>query len=61
MNNGVKANIDGTILIAGSFNYTKSAQSSDAENVLVLCNRRLTRAYREDIKTRMAKATPWTP
>ena len=61
MKNGVKAYIDGTILIAGSFNFTQSAQSSNTENVLVLCTQRLRRAYKQNFKNRMAEATPWTP
>jgi len=53
--------IDDAIVITGSFNFTQSAQSRNAENVLVIRNQRLARAYKENFKNRMAEATPWTP
>jgi phosphatidylserine/phosphatidylglycerophosphate/cardiolipin synthase-like enzyme len=61
VNNGVKALIDDTILSAGSVNFTHSAQSLKAENVLVICDQRLAQAYKENFKDGMTEATPWTP
>jgi phosphatidylserine/phosphatidylglycerophosphate/cardiolipin synthase-like enzyme len=53
--------IDGVTVITGSFNFTQSAQSRNAENLLVIRNPQLASAYRENFKSRMAEATQWKP
>jgi phosphatidylserine/phosphatidylglycerophosphate/cardiolipin synthase-like enzyme len=37
--------IDGEVLITGSFNFTKSAEERNAENLLVIRDRNLVQAY----------------
>ncbi len=53
--------IDGAVVITGSFNFTQSAQSRNAENLLVIRNPQIAGAYRENFKARMAEAAPWNP
>lgn len=53
--------IDAATVITGSFNFTQSAQSRNAENVLVIRNAQVAAAYRENFRSRMAEATQWKP
>jgi len=42
--------IDGSVVITGSFNFTKSAEKSNAENLLVIRSREVARKYTENWK-----------
>lgn len=53
--------IDGQVVITGSFNFTQSAQSRNAENLLIIRNSKLASVYRENFKSRLAEATGWKP
>ena len=53
--------IDGATVITGSFNFTQSAQSRNAENLLVIRNPQLASAYRDNFRSRLAGATEWKP
>lgn len=53
--------IDGAAVITGSFNFTQSAQSRNAENLLVIRNPQLAAAYRENFRNRMMESTLWQP
>jgi phosphatidylserine/phosphatidylglycerophosphate/cardiolipin synthase-like enzyme len=44
--------IDGHLLITGSFNFTKAAQSKNAENVLIVDDRGLAEKYEQNWGTR---------
>ena len=37
--------IDGEIVITGSFNFTKVTEENNAENLLVICDKKLAEAY----------------
>jgi phosphatidylserine/phosphatidylglycerophosphate/cardiolipin synthase-like enzyme len=45
--------IDNTQVITGSFNFTKAAQQSNAENVLILNNQLLTKEYKDNFKSHL--------
>ena len=50
--------IDGKIFETGSFNYTKSAEKDNAENVLVVhCNRKIDKDYATQWKKLWDEAT----
>ena len=52
--------IDGTTVITGSFNFTKSAQEKNAENLLVIDVPELAAQYAHNWETRRAKSVPYT-
>ncbi len=46
--------IDGSVVITGSFNFTKAAQENNAENLLVINDRELAAKYTANWKTHLA-------
>ena len=42
--------IDGETVITGSFNFTKAAEENNAENVLVIHDRKLVERYIENLE-----------
>ena len=47
-------------VVTGSYNFTRSAQTRNAENVVVISgNRRLTDRYVANFRARRAQAAPW--
>ncbi len=44
--------IDNNIVVTGSFNFTKAAQESNAENVLIIYDKTLATAYSKNFETR---------
>jgi phosphatidylserine/phosphatidylglycerophosphate/cardiolipin synthase-like enzyme len=52
--------IDNRVVITGSFNFTKAAESKNAENVLILDDLPdLTRAYRENFQHHLKHSVPY--
>jgi phosphatidylserine/phosphatidylglycerophosphate/cardiolipin synthase-like enzyme len=51
--------VDGAVVITGSFNFTASAQSRNAENLLVISDPALAAEYRENWQRRRAASTPY--
>jgi phosphatidylserine/phosphatidylglycerophosphate/cardiolipin synthase-like enzyme len=51
--------IDGETVITGSFNFTKAAQESNAENLLVLRDRSLADKYERNWQTHFAHSQPY--
>ena len=51
--------IDGQVVITGSFNWTKAAQESNAENLLVLPNAELAAVYAANWEARKAVSRPY--
>lgn len=51
--------VDGATVITGSFNFTASAQSRNAENLLVISDPALAAEYRENWQRRRAASTPY--
>jgi phosphatidylserine/phosphatidylglycerophosphate/cardiolipin synthase-like enzyme len=51
--------IDGQVVITGSFNWTKAAQESNAENLLVLPSAELAAAYAANWEARKAVSRPY--
>jgi phosphatidylserine/phosphatidylglycerophosphate/cardiolipin synthase-like enzyme len=52
--------IDNRVVITGSFNFTKAAESKNAENVLILDDLPdLTRAYRENFENHLRHSGPY--
>lgn len=50
--------IDAQVLVTGSFNFTNSAETRNAENVLILRSESLARAYRDNWQQHWAHAKP---
>ncbi|MGE0093756.1 MAG: phospholipase D family protein [Alphaproteobacteria bacterium] len=53
--------VDDTIVITGSFNFTKSAQDRNAENLLVLHDAGLASKYKENWEARRDKSVRYLP
>jgi len=53
--------IDDEAIIGGSFNYSKAAQSSNAENVTFIYSAELAGQFNENWDSRVAVATPFVP
>lgn len=53
--------IDGTTVITGSFNFTKSAQEKNVENLLVLRDPDLASKYAANWESRRQKSVPYSP
>lgn len=53
--------IDDETVITGSFNFTKSAEERNAENLLVIKNRVLAEKYEENWKKHEGHAKPYVP
>jgi phosphatidylserine/phosphatidylglycerophosphate/cardiolipin synthase-like enzyme len=51
--------IDGALVLTGSFNWTKAAQESNAENMVVLPSREAANAYAANWGKRLATARPY--
>jgi len=51
--------IDGQVVLTGSFNWTKAAQESNAENLLVLPNAELAAVYAANWEARKAVSRPY--
>jgi len=51
--------IDGATVITGSFNFTKSAQERNAENLLILQDPELAAQYARNWESRRAKSVPY--
>ncbi len=49
--------IDGSTLITGSFNFTKAAQEKNAENLLIIHNAEIAKAYFNNWKLRQQQST----
>ena len=50
--------IDGTTVLTGSFNFTKAAEGSNAENILRIRDRGLAEAYRENWEVHLGHSRP---
>jgi len=50
--------LDSNRVITGSFNFTRSAEERNAENLLIMTNRTLSKKYREDFARHLAHAVP---
>lgn len=53
--------IDRREVITGSYNFTASAETSNAENLVVIASRGIAEMYRADWVTHQAHATPASP
>jgi phosphatidylserine/phosphatidylglycerophosphate/cardiolipin synthase-like enzyme len=51
--------IDDLVTIQGSYNFTRSAQERNAENLTVITNKRVAAAYTKNIRARMAQSVPF--
>ena len=52
--------IDGDTVITGSFNFTRAAEESNAENLLVIRDRPLAQRYQENWRLHRIHAAPFT-
>ena len=52
--------IDGQTLITGSFNFTKAAEQSNAENLLIIKDPVLSQQYASNWLTHMSHSEPYT-
>lgn len=50
--------IDGATVITGSFNFTKAAEASNAENLLVIRDQGLAALYTQNWNNRLARSEP---
>jgi phosphatidylserine/phosphatidylglycerophosphate/cardiolipin synthase-like enzyme len=53
--------IDGNTVITGSFNFTKSAESKNAENLLIIKSDEIAKLYIENWKNHKNHSDPYTP
>ena len=53
--------IDGKTLITGSFNFTKAAESKNAENLLIIKSEELVKLYTENWKNHKEHSEPYAP
>jgi phosphatidylserine/phosphatidylglycerophosphate/cardiolipin synthase-like enzyme len=53
--------IDGKIVITGSFNFTKAAESKNAENLLILQSPELAKLYTENWNRHLDHSEPYEP
>lgn len=51
--------LDGNVVITGSFNFTKAAEQSNAENLLILRSAKLAARYVEDFIAHRSHAEPY--
>jgi phosphatidylserine/phosphatidylglycerophosphate/cardiolipin synthase-like enzyme len=51
--------IDGLIVITGSFNFTKAAEESNAENLLVIDDAQLAEKYAKNWQEHFAHSVPY--
>ena len=51
--------IDGATILTGSFNFTKAAESSNAENLLVIRDPALAQKYTDNWKLHLQHAEPY--
>lgn len=51
--------IDNQFVITGSFNFTKAAQTKNAENVLIINDHRLAKAYTDNWANRLQQSKPY--
>ena len=52
--------IDGSILVTGSYNFTTAAEHSNAENIIVIKDRRIAAKYEEDFAVHLAHSVPYS-
>jgi phospholipase D len=52
--------IDGAVVVTGSFNFTSSAQTRNAENLLEIADAKLAKLYQENWERRRAVSAPYT-
>jgi len=50
--------IDGAIVITGSFNFTKAAQERNAENIIIITDKKLAQKYTRNWNKRMSFSEP---
>lgn len=54
--------IDGKTVITGSFNFTRSAETSNAENLLIFTNKpKITEAYTKNFAHHLSHSEPYAP
>jgi len=53
--------IDGTTILTGSFNFTKAAEGSNAENLLVIQDATLAKVYTANWQAHLEHAQPYEP
>jgi len=53
--------IDKNIVITGSFNFTKSAECKNAENLLIIKSDEIAKIYIENWMNHKAHSEPYTP
>jgi phosphatidylserine/phosphatidylglycerophosphate/cardiolipin synthase-like enzyme len=53
--------IDGAVVLTGSFNFTAAAETSNAENLLVLRNPSIATKYTDNWKAHSEHSTPYVP
>ena len=53
--------IDGNTVITGSFNFTKAAESKNAENLLIINSPEIAKLYIENWKNHKDHSDPYTP
>ena len=53
--------LDKSRVVTGSFNFTRSAEERNAENLLILANRALSKKYLEDFARHLEHAAPTEP
>lgn len=53
--------LDGATVITGSFNFTRAAESSNAENLLILRGKPLAALYANDFRLHQGHSTPYPP
>ena len=53
--------IDDEMVITGSFNFTKSAEERNAENLLVIKNKALAEQYKENWSKHSSHSQPYAP
>jgi phosphatidylserine/phosphatidylglycerophosphate/cardiolipin synthase-like enzyme len=51
--------IDGRVVITGSFNFTKAAEESNAENLVVIEDEEIASIYAQNWQNHLARSTPY--
>ncbi len=51
--------VDQLVTITGSFNFTKSAQTRNAENLVLIVDQRVAKAYLDNITSRIEQSVPF--
>jgi len=53
--------IDGSIVITGSFNFTKAAETKNADNLLIIQSQEIAKLYIENWKHHRDHSEPYAP